>query len=117
MRSIEKVVVESQEDIVRARQMILDADGIIDAMLGTGFTGKTVREPASSVIDYINAAKAYVVSNDVPSGTDADPGSVPDKTVVPDVTVVLHMKKKGKIPGLVVVESIGIPPDAQAKVL
>lgn len=113
MKSIRKVVVKSKEDVVEAKERIMNADGIIDAIFGTGFAGETIREPASSAIDYINAAEAYVVSNDVPSGTDADTGRAPDKSVVPDVTIVLHIMKKGKLPGHVVVESIGIPPDAR----
>lgn len=113
MKSIKKIMVENKEDMDKAKNTILTADGIIDAIFGTGLSADVIREPASSAIDYINAAKAYVVSNDVPSGTDANTGMMPDKSVEPDITVVLHALKKGELPGLVVIESIGIPPDAQ----
>lgn len=111
MKSIRKVSAESKKDLDRVKDMILDADGIIDAIFGTGLSSDVIREPASSAIEYINISRAYVVSNDVPSGIDADTGRAPHKSVEPDITVVLHMMKKGKLPGLVVVESIGIPPD------
>src|SRR4051794_2491176 len=43
---------------------------IVDAVLGTGFTGEP-RDPVAAVIDAMNAAKAPVVAADVPSGVDA----------------------------------------------
>ncbi|MEA2281777.1 MAG: ADP-dependent NAD(P)H-hydrate dehydratase / NAD(P)H-hydrate epimerase, partial [Solirubrobacteraceae bacterium] len=46
---------------------------VVDALLGTGFGGAP-REPASSAIEAINAARATVVAADVPSGVDASTG-------------------------------------------
>jgi len=45
----------------------LDADIVIDAMLGTGVRG-SVREPVASAINLINASSAFILSIDVPSG-------------------------------------------------
>lgn len=112
MKSIRKVVAENKKDIDTVKHTILDADGIIDAIFGTGLSAGAIREPASSAIDYINMSRAFVVSNDVPSGIDANTGRAPDKSVEPDITVVLHMMKNGGLSGPVAVESIGIPPEA-----
>jgi hydroxyethylthiazole kinase-like uncharacterized protein yjeF len=116
MKSIRKVIVEGKRDIDRMKHLILNSDGIIDAIFGTGLAGRAIREPDSSDIDYINSAKGYVVSNDVPSGTDADTGMIPDKSVLPDATVVLHRMKLGLVKQKnAVVVSIGIASDADNK--
>lgn len=111
--SISKIVVSrnTKEELQRIRKAIIGADGIIDAILGTGYSSKKIREPASSAIDFINASTtAYVISNDVPSGIDSDTGIVPDKAVSPDITVILHQMKKGfQGAGDRVVVSIGVP--------
>lgn len=73
--------------------LIRNADIILDGIFGTGFT-KTVKEPILSIISAINRSQAYIVSNDVPSGMDADTGKVITKAVKPDFTVVLHKPKK-----------------------
>lgn len=93
--------------------LIRKADIILDGIFGTGFT-KTVKEPILSIISAINMSQAYVVSNDVPSGMDADTGKVITKAVTPDFTVVLHKPKKWMIKhelssSKYSVESIGIP--------
>lgn len=46
---------------------------IVDALLGTGFSG-TPRPPVSSAIQAVNAAGRRVVAIDVPSGLDCDTG-------------------------------------------
>ncbi|HUE29161.1 MAG TPA: NAD(P)H-hydrate epimerase, partial [Solirubrobacteraceae bacterium] len=54
------------------------ASGIVDAILGTGFSGEP-REPAAGAIEAINAAAqagATVIACDVPSGVDASTGEV-----------------------------------------
>lgn len=110
--SISKIVVSSntRKELGRMRKAIASSDGIIDAILGTGYSSKKIRDPASSAIDFINASTAYVVSNDVPSGIHADTGIIPDKAVLPDITVVLHRMKTGlKDAGNIAIASIGIP--------
>src|SRR3954452_16035350 len=46
---------------------------IVDALLGTGFTGEP-RDPAGAVIEAMNGARAPVIAADVPSGVDASTG-------------------------------------------
>ena len=50
-------------------------DIIVDALLGTGFSG-SVRGVYKKGIDWINASGARVFSVDIPSGVDASSGSV-----------------------------------------
>jgi NAD(P)H-hydrate epimerase len=90
----------------------IDADVVIDAMLGTGVRGE-LREPYSSVVDAINDSKSFVVAIDVPTGVDPDSGKY-SKAVKADLTVTFHKPKPGilrakKVVGEVVVRDIGIP--------
>jgi NAD(P)H-hydrate epimerase len=92
------------------------AAGIVDAILGTGFSGEP-REPAASAIEAINAAGATVVACDVPSGVDASTGEVHGAAVNADATITFHAGKPGLwiAPGKgragdVIVVDIGIPP-------
>jgi hydroxyethylthiazole kinase-like uncharacterized protein yjeF len=88
------------------------SDVIIDAIFGTGISGK-IREPEATAIDLINASNAFVVAVDVPSGLDPDTGEA-EKTVRADLTVTFHSAKKGLLNateyvGELVVAGIGIP--------
>ena len=92
----------------------LDADVIIDAILGTGVQGR-VREPTASAIRLINASDAFIVAVDVPSGFDPDH---PSYSVHADLTVTFHRVKTGlfgypEVTGKVKVAEIGIPARAE----
>jgi len=85
---------------------------IIDAIFGTGISGK-IREPEATAIDLINDANAFVVAVDVPSGLDPDTGES-EKAVRADLTVTFHSAKRGLLNakeyvGELVVADIGIP--------
>jgi ADP-dependent NAD(P)H-hydrate dehydratase / NAD(P)H-hydrate epimerase len=67
---------------------------VIDALLGTGFTG----EPHGAVaeaIDAVNAAAAPALSVDVPSGVDASTGMIAGRAVRAALTVTFHAAKPG----------------------
>jgi NAD(P)H-hydrate epimerase len=96
---------------------------IVDAILGTGFSGEP-REPARSAITAINDASgdALVVACDVPSGVEASTGEVAGEAVRAAVTVTFHAAKPGlwispgkTCAGDVVVIDIGIPEGAPAR--
>jgi hydroxyethylthiazole kinase-like uncharacterized protein yjeF len=97
------------------------AAGIVDAALGTGFSGEP-REPVRSAIEAINAAGArgaVVIACDVPSGVDASTGEVLGPAVRADLTATFHAPKPGlwiapgkDHAGEVEVVSIGIAEDA-----
>jgi NAD(P)H-hydrate epimerase len=93
------------------------AAGIVDAILGTGFSGEP-RDPAASAIVAINAAAArsVVIACDVPSGVDASTGEVQGVAVTARATATFHAGKPGlwiapgkERAGEVSVVEIGIP--------
>ena len=91
-------------------ELELDADIIIDAMLGTGVRG-SIREPVAGAIDLINASSAFVLSIDVPSGFNPDKF---EKAVRADLTITNHRMKEGfssrpEVTGEIEVANIGIP--------
>jgi len=92
---------------------IQNADIIIDGIFGTGFHGK-MNNFITSTIQSINESSAYVLSNDVPSGMNADTGHVDGVSVDANFIVVLHRPKKWmrkvNLPqSKYSIESIGIP--------
>ncbi|MEM2143713.1 MAG: NAD(P)H-hydrate dehydratase [Candidatus Thorarchaeota archaeon] len=95
---------------------IRQADIIVDAMLG--FTLKNpVREPMLTAIKIVNESSGRKYAIDVPSGIDADTGTVYGDAVRADVTITLHAAKPGLITarqytGEIVVVPIGIPHEA-----
>jgi ADP-dependent NAD(P)H-hydrate dehydratase / NAD(P)H-hydrate epimerase len=91
---------------------------IVDALLGTGFSGEP-REPILGAIRAINAAASTVVACDVPSGVDASTGVVAAEAVLADATATFAAAKPGlwirpgKVhAGSIRVIDIGIPPGA-----
>lgn len=102
-------------------QVPLDVGIIVDGILGTGVSGK-IREPYSAGIDAINKSTAFKLAVDVPSGLNPDSGKVEDKAVKADVTITYHKMKTGmpknlEMCGKIIVEKIGIPPEAEGGVL
>jgi len=88
---------------------------IVDAILGTGFSGEP-RADVAAAIAAINAADAPVVAADVPSGVDAATGAVAGEAVHAQVTATFHAAMPGLwiLPGKAhagetVVVDIGIP--------
>jgi hydroxyethylthiazole kinase-like uncharacterized protein yjeF len=67
---------------------------VIDALLGTGFSGEP-RGATAEAIDAVNAAGVPVVSVDVPSGVDASTGEVSARAVRATATVTFHAAKTG----------------------
>ena len=94
------------------------ADLVVDAVLGTGFSGE-VREKEAGIIGKMNSALVPVLAVDVPSGVDGATGEVQGAAVLADLTVCAHAVKVGCVispgrerAGEVVAVDIGIPPEA-----
>ena len=103
------------------------ANVIVDALLGTGFSG-AVREPMTGAIQSLNALArpgsasrktpaVTVLAVDVPSGLDCNSGTVSNVAVRADLTVTFVAAKVGfrhadarHTLGAVAVASIGAPP-------
>ncbi len=96
--------------------VLTQAAVIVDAVLGTGFSGEASGE-ALSAIEAIEAAGSLVVAADVPSGVEASTGVVAGPAVHADVTATFHAAKPGlwinpgkEYAGEVRVVDIGVPP-------
>ncbi len=93
-----------------------DCNIIVDAILGSGFTGQ-LKEPYSVIIKSLNKLEAFKCSIDVPTGLNADTG-FGDLIFNSDLTVTLGEFKKGlfiergyEFCGEVVLKEIGIGRD------
>jgi len=93
----------------------MDADLIVDAIIGTGLK-YNVRDNISNIIDIINNSNATVAAVDCPTGIDADNGKVLGNAVVADFTVTFHLPKIGLLinqgpiySGELFIEDINIP--------
>jgi NAD(P)H-hydrate epimerase len=97
------------------------ADLVVDALLGTGFSGE-VREKEARIIENMNDSSAPILAVDIPSGVDGATGEVHGVAVRADVTVCAHAAKVGCVispgrehAGEVVAVDIGIPPEADVE--
>lgn len=107
--------------VVRAFEEPFDPAGaevIVDALLGTGFSGAP-RDPLDGVIAAINAAGVPVVAADMPSGVNGSTGEVEGVAVCATATATFHRAKPGlwvhpgkAHAGEVHVVDIGVPPGA-----
>ena len=88
---------------------------IIDAVLGTGVKGK-IRPEITPWIRWINHQDSLIISADIPSGLDADTGSINPSCVLADKTVTMGFPKLGmlvhkgpEMSGAIVTADIGFP--------
>lgn len=88
---------------------------VVDALIGTGFSGP-VRGLAADVIALINNAGKTVIAVDMPSGVNADTGEIVGQAVRATHTVTFAFAKRGLLlfpgsehTGLLEVADIGIP--------
>jgi NAD(P)H-hydrate epimerase len=95
----------------------LEADLIIDAIFGTGFSGSP-RSLFAEIIEYINVQEIETVAVDMPSGLNADTGRHEGAVVEAGYTYTLALPKYGlftspgrELAGLVEAVPIGIPAD------
>jgi len=90
----------SDNGLAALRERFEAADVVIDALLGTGFTG-TVREPMATLIHTLNdthtarAGRLKVIAVEGPSGLDVDTGQPSNATVRADHTVTFVAEKQG----------------------
>ena len=79
-------------------QTLAASDVIIDAILGTGFTGDTVKEPFDTWINLANVRRgqgAFVVAADAPSGLNAQTGTASSPCIEADETITMIVPKTG----------------------
>ncbi len=94
-----------------------DADIVVDAIFGTGMTGK-LKDPYDSIVNAINELDAEVFAVDIPSGLDCDSGKPLGTAIKADCTVTFAAMKKGfvaseqayRYTGEIYIASIGVEP-------
>ena len=116
-------VVTSEAEWESARATLLEADLVVDALLGTGLRGP-VEGLLASVINDVNAAcaqsrgKKIVAAVDMPSGLASDAEDFGGAVINADFTVTLTAPKLGQLVlphspccGELIVRQIGTPPE------
>ncbi|HEY9071333.1 MAG TPA: NAD(P)H-hydrate epimerase, partial [Candidatus Ozemobacteraceae bacterium] len=108
-------VMTDVEDLDRLRVALSFSDVVVDAIYGTGFTGR-IDGYQREVVRIINDSRVWCVSIDVPSGLDATTGRVSDPAIRAGATITLGAPKLGMFlypgrdyVGEVWVADIGIP--------
>lgn len=81
-------------DNTRFEAEIMASDCVCDAIFGTGIKGK-IASPVKEIIEKINTLAEYVVSIDIPSGVDADFGTIETTAVRASETVTFQAYKRG----------------------
>ena len=82
---------DSDEDVVAE---LGDAKVAVDALLGTGATGR-LRDPIKRLTRLLNAASTRVYSLDMPTGMNADSGEVDPDCVRSAMTITFGFPKRG----------------------
>lgn len=114
-------VLEDLSAAADAEYFMNRCDVIIDAIFGIGLNTELCGG-ALEAVRMINASPARVVSADIPSGVEADTGSILGEAVMADVTVTFSSAKPGLYAepgcaccGTVRIADIGIPPELLEK--
>ena len=99
---------------------VASADLIVDALLGTGLTGRASGMVAK-MIEWMNDRPEPVLAVDIPSGVEGDTGAVRGVAVIADWTVTMGLYKRGLVlppgrdlAGEVTVAIISLPPHVRA---
>ncbi len=121
LEHVQMIRAAAARDVAVLAQGIDRAAIIVDALLGTGVSGR-LREPIRSAVELIQQARAAgtpVLAVDTPTGVDLTSGDPADPVVRADLTVTFHRPKTGlqarigrALAGRVLVAPIGIPPEA-----
>lgn len=82
------------ESVQQLKKDLRSCSIVIDALFGVGLNRK-LEEPYSSLVKMINHAKKPVIAIDVPSGLNADTGSVMGSCVKAHTTITLSAAKPG----------------------
>ena len=103
-------VVDGEDAVQAAIDAVLDADVVVDALVGYGLTD-ALDGTAGDLAQVIDQGAKRALSLDVPSGFDATTGDAPGRAVHPDATLTLALPKTGleAVPGDLLLGDRGIP--------
>jgi hydroxyethylthiazole kinase-like uncharacterized protein yjeF len=115
---------ENSTDIIKfhlyLKEVLESSDIVIDAILGTG-KSRAIAEPLLSILNVVKKVKQNrptlkIISVDIPTGLDADTGSLDPAAIHADITLTLGYPKRGLFlfpgsaaTGLLEVVGIGLP--------
>ncbi|WP_378956124.1 NAD(P)H-hydrate dehydratase [Pelosinus sp. sgz500959] len=112
---IDVIEVANESDWDKVKIAMTFTDCLVDALVGTGFTGQLSGHMAQ-VVESLNKINKVVIAIDLPSGVDADTGQISGVAVKADHTITFSLPKQGLLlyPGAsyagdVTVADIGIP--------
>src|SRR4029453_13586867 len=98
----EKIAGEAAENLEGARKLKIPfaelggGEGAVDALFGTGFSGKP-RDEAARAIEELNGPGVPILAGGVPSGVGASTGQVAGAAVEAGATVTFHGRKVGLV--------------------
>lgn len=106
------VIYVNKNNSRKISSIIENSDIIIDGIFGTGVHSE-IHDKIYSIISQMNKSKAYILSNDVPSGVNADTGISANISVNSNFVIALHKPKKGILNSKIKfkIADIGIPPE------
>lgn len=110
-------IVSYNNNLTLLKSYIENAEIIVEAVFGTGFSG-SLNHSLSVLAQAVNSAKAPVIAIDVPAGTDCDSATVQGTVFKADITIAISaykpihiMKPCNKYCGKIVTADIGIIKD------
>ncbi len=96
-RGVHTTVIRTQSwSSAEFERAVARADLVIDAILGTGFSGAP-RDNVATAISAINATGKPVMAVDIPSGVSGADGAIPGDAVKADLTLAIQALKVGHI--------------------
>ena len=117
-------LITTQRQLSAAAGSLESAHVVVDALLGTGFSGEVRPHMAGVIAGCNELAGPTIVSIDTPSGLDCDTGQPSNATVRADITLTLVAAKQGFVEpaaraylGRVIVADIGTPPSLIDRVI
>jgi NAD(P)H-hydrate epimerase len=115
-RSVEQMNLSDPDTAGRVKAFAGGADMLIDALFGTGLSGR-LRDEYTRLVESVNALNCPILAVDIPSGLDCDTGQPLGAAVRADWTVTFVAVKKGfacpdaaTYTGEIFVASIGVEP-------
>lgn len=109
------LVLNPERVIGQTTEFLREADWAVDALLGTGATGRP-RAPYDQILDVVNETDVQRLALDIPSGVDCDSGEHADVAFLADHTITYVAPKQGLLDhrsrgfvGRLHVVDIGIP--------
>jgi NAD(P)H-hydrate epimerase len=112
-----KITIHNNPDMIFLKSYVNQTDIIVDALFGTGLA-RELDDKYIKIVKCVNESIPKVISIDIPSGLNADEGTVMGDAIKADLTVSLGYVKKGLLTnngkyyaGAVVDGDISLPRD------